>query len=64
MQRAKSKVVAQTLTEPVAARKARSAYEVALEVGVFDAPVEKTPSDLARNHKKLLTAALKAKHRW
>ena len=63
MQRAKSKVVTHTLAEPVAARKATSAYEAALEVGVFDAPKEKTPSDLARNHEKHIIAALKTKHR-
>ncbi len=60
--RTKSEVVTQLLTQYVEAREPKSAYEVALEIGVFDAPVENTPPDLARNHKKYLLAALKKKH--
>ncbi len=60
--RTKSEVVTQILTEFVTAREPKSAYEVALDVGVFEAPVEKAPTDLARDHKKYLVAALKAKH--
>ena len=60
--RTKSEVVTQLLANYVEAREPKSAYEVAGEVGAFDGRAEVTPPDLARNSKKYLTAALKAKH--
>ncbi len=59
----KSEVVTQLLVNYVAAREPKSAYEVAVEVGAFDEPFEKTPPDLAANARKYLVAALKAKHK-
>ena len=56
-------MVTQILTEFVTAREPKSAYEVALDMGVFDVPVEKSSPNRARNHKKVQVAALKAKHR-
>ena len=61
--RTKSEVVNELLTRYVEAREPKTAYEVALEVGVFDLPATAAPRDLARNHKKYLAAALTAKHR-
>ncbi len=61
--RTKSEVVTELLTRYVNAREPKTAYEVALEVGVFDLPMTDAPRDLARNHKKYLAAALAAKHR-
>ena len=61
--RSKSEVVSELLTRYVEAREPKSAYEVALDVGVFDAPAAPAPRDLARNHKKYLAAALAAKHK-
>ena len=61
--RTKSEVVTELLTRYVEAREPRTAYEVALDVGVFDLPATDAPRDLARNHKKYLAAALAAKHR-
>lgn len=61
--RTKSEVVTELLTRYVEAREPKTAYEVALEVGVFDLPATDAPRDLARNHKKYLAAALAAKHR-
>lgn len=61
--RTKSEVVTELLTRYVEAREPKTAYEVALEVGVFDLPATNAPRDLARNHKKTLAAALAAKHK-
>lgn len=61
--RSKSEVVTELLTNYVEAREPSTAYEVALELGVFDLPATKAPRDLARNHKKYLAAALAAKHK-
>ena len=61
--RSKSEVVTELLTRYVEAREPRSAYDVALELGVFDLPSTPAPRDLARNHKKYLSDALKAKHK-
>lgn len=58
-----SEVVTEMLTRYVETREHKSAYAVALEVGVFDAPVVKAPRDFARSHKRYLAAALTAKHR-
>lgn len=60
--RTKSEVVTQLLVSYVEAREPKSAYEVAEEVGAFEGGPEHTPPDLARNAKKYLKAALKAKH--
>jgi len=61
--RTKSEVVTELLKRYVEAREPKTAYEVALELGVFDLPATKAPRDLARNHKKYLAAALAAKHK-
>ena len=61
--RTKSEVVTELLTNYVKAREPKSAYEVAVELGVFNLPATKAPRDLARNHKKYLAAALAAKHK-
>lgn len=61
--RTKSEVVTELLERYVEAREVRTAYEVAVETGVFDLPAGDEPRDLARNHKKHLAAALAAKHR-
>jgi metal-responsive CopG/Arc/MetJ family transcriptional regulator len=61
--RTKSEVVIELLTRYVESRESKSAYEVALEVGVFDLPATESPRYTARNHKKHLAAALTAKHR-
>ena len=61
--RTKSEVVTELLTRYVEAREPRTAYEVALDVGVFDMPPTDAPRDLARDHKKYLAAALAAKHK-
>lgn len=61
--RTKSEVVTELLTRYIEARAPKAAYEVALEVGVFDLPGTNAPRALARNHKKSLAAALAAKHR-
>ena len=59
----KSAVMTQLLTQYVAAREPKSAYQVAVEIGLIDNPVVGTPPDLARNHRKYVVAALKAKHK-
>ena len=59
----KSEVVTQLLTQYVAAHEPKSAYQVAVEIGLIDNPVVGTPPDLARNHRKYVVAALKAKHK-
>lgn len=56
-------VVTDLLTRYVEAHEPKSAYQVALKVGVFDLPGTDAPRALARNHKKALAAALAAKHR-
>lgn len=61
--RSKSEVVTQLLAQYVEARAPKSAYDIAVEVGAFDKPWEKTPPDLAANARKYLVAALKAKHK-
>ena len=61
--RSKSEVVTQLLSQYVEARAPKSAYDIAVEVGAFDKPWEKTPPDLAANARKYLVAALKAKHK-
>ena len=61
--RTKSEVVTELLTRYVDERRPRSAADVAMELAVFEGPVAKMPTDLARNHKKYLAAALAAKHR-
>ena len=61
--RTKSEVVAELLRLYVEARAPKTAYELALDVGVFDLPAMAAPRDLARNHKKYLAAARTAKHR-
>ena len=61
--RTKSDVVTELLARFVEAHESKTAYEVALEVGVFDLPATAVPRDLARNHKKHLAAALAAKLR-
>ena len=61
--RTKSEVVSELLTRYVDERRPRSAYEVAVDLGVFEVPIEEMPTDLARNHKNYLAAALAAKHR-
>ena len=59
----KSAVMTQLLTQYVVEREPKSAYQVAVEIGLIDNPVEGTPPDLARNHRKYVVAALKAKHK-
>lgn len=61
--RTKSEVVTELLTRYVEAHEPKSAYQVALELGVFDLPGTDAPRDLARNHKKALAAALAAKQK-
>ena len=61
--RTKSEVVTELLTRYVEACAPKTAYEVALDIGVFDLPATDAPRDLARKHKKYLAAALAAKHR-
>ena len=59
----KSAVMTQLLTQYVVEREPKSAYQVAVEIGLIDNPVVGTPPDLARNHRKYVVAALKAKHK-
>lgn len=61
--RTKSEVVTELLTRYVEAHEPKSAYAVALEVGVFDLSATDASRNLARNHKKTLAAALAVKHR-
>lgn len=58
----KSAVVTQLLTQYVVAREPKSAYDLAQEIGIIGS-VSGTPPDLARNSRKYLQAALKAKVR-
>ena len=58
-----TQLLTQLLTQYVAAREPKSAYQVAVEIGLIDNPVVGTPPDLARNHRKYIVAALKAKHK-
>ena len=58
----KSEVVTQLLTQYVLAREPKSAYDLAQEIGIIGS-VGGTPPDLARNSRKYLQAALKARAR-
>ena len=58
----KSEVVTQLLTQYVVAREPKSAYDLAQEIGIIGS-VSGTPPDLARNSRKYLQAALKARAR-
>lgn len=58
--RTKSEVVTQLLTRYVEAREPKSAYELAVEMGIVGS-VGDTPPDLATNSRKYLQAALRAK---